>query len=86
MAVKIFSINTMKNMGMYSYTLMFEFGATWQSSELHAPSALSVMKVFPVPKEQKVEWAPELVWMLWKRHKLFPLESDHDSRIVHSVA
>jgi hypothetical protein len=39
------------------------------SVHLHASATLTLGKEYPVPIVQEAEWAPELVWMLWRRAK-----------------
>jgi hypothetical protein len=43
------------------------------NGQLHAPAALSPGKELPVPTGYEVRWAPEPVWMLWRRENLLPL-------------
>jgi hypothetical protein len=39
------------------------------SGQLHAPAALTPGKEPPAPIEQEGRWAPESVWVLWRREK-----------------
>jgi hypothetical protein len=39
------------------------------SGQFHMPTALSSVKEPSVPTGQEAAWAPEPVWMLWRREK-----------------
>jgi hypothetical protein len=55
------------------------------SGQLHAPAALSLVRKFPLLSGQDAGWAPEAVWVSWKREKsLAP--SGNRSTAAQSVA
>jgi hypothetical protein len=45
------------------------------SSQHHTPAALLTRKGHLVPNEWETGWAPELVWMFWKRQSLVPTKN-----------
>jgi hypothetical protein len=55
------------NRGMTA--LILNLGTREVSGELHALAGLPLGKVPPVPIEYKGGWAPELLWMFWRRGK-----------------
>jgi hypothetical protein len=42
------------------------------TGQLYAPADLSLEKESLVPIEQEARWAPDSVWMLWRRGKEIP--------------
>jgi len=54
--------------------------------QLHAPAAFSPGKKKPVPTGQKAEWAPEPVWIRWRREKdTFPCWKSNPGRTARSL-
>jgi hypothetical protein len=49
---------------------MKTYGGNGVNDQLHVPAALPQGKKPPVPIGLVAGWAPELVWMLWRREKL----------------
>jgi hypothetical protein len=52
------------------------------SGKLHALAALPTVRT-PLPIEQQAQYAPEPVWMFWRREDLLPLQVSKPQIIQH---